>query len=116
MKTHEMTSGIRITLSKTELQALLTLARYGAAQIAAARDYDIVPERQGAVAADVIQGLELGLASVRWKQAEAKSRREAPKREAERRATREHHALIDGYTVWGTLGRSLRRSRPTPVG
>lgn len=104
MKTHAMASGLRVTLSKTELQALLKLAQYGAEQIAAARHYYILPHRQEAVAADVIQGLERGLASVQWKQAEAKARREAPKREAERRAAREHHARIDGYAVWGMLG------------
>lgn len=103
MKTHPMASGLRITLTKTELQALLNLARYGAEQIAAARHYYIMPKRQEAIAADVVQGLEQGLASVQWKQAEAKAR-EQPKREAERRAAREHHVQIDGYTVWGMLG------------
>lgn len=34
MKTQAMTSGLRVTLSKTELEALLTLARYGAEQLA----------------------------------------------------------------------------------
>lgn len=104
MKTHAMASGLRVTLNKTELQALLALARYAAEQIAAADHNYIMPKRQEAVAADVIQGLELGLASVRWKQAEAKARREEPKREAERRAAREHHAVVDGHTVWGVLG------------
>jgi len=104
MKTHAMASGLRVTLTKTELRALLTLARYGAEQVAAARHYYIVPQRQEAVAADVIQDLERGLASVEWKQAEARARREAPKREAERRAAREHHASVDGLTIWATLG------------
>lgn len=104
MKSHAMQSGLRVTLTKTELQALLNLARYGADQIAAARHYYLMPKRQEAVAAHVIQGLEQGLASVQWKQAEAKARREQPKREAERRAAREHHTQIDGYTVWGMLG------------
>ncbi|CAM4194273.1 Histidine phosphatase family protein [Novosphingobium lubricantis] len=103
MKTHAMASGLRVTLSKTELQALLTVARYGAEQLAAVRDCYIVPKRQEAVAPDIIKGLEDGLASLRWKQAEAKERREAPKREAERRAAREHHAVIDGHAVWGML-------------
>jgi len=103
MKTHAMASGLRVTLTKTELQALLALARYGVEQIAAAHHSYIVPKRQEALAADVIKGLEQGLSSVRWKQAEAKARRDAPKREAERRAAREHHAQIDGYTVWGML-------------
>jgi hypothetical protein len=104
MKTHAMASGLRVTLSKTELQALLALARYGAEQIAAAHHSYILPKRQEAVAVDVMQGLEQGLASLRWKQAEAKARRDAPKREAERRAAREHHAVIDGHAVWGRLG------------
>lgn len=104
MKTHATTSGLRVTLSKTELQALLTLARYGADQLAAARDYYIVPKRQEAVAPDIIKGLEDGLVSLRWKQAEARERREAPRREAERRAAREHHAQIDGFTILGDLG------------
>ncbi|WP_150293613.1 hypothetical protein [Sphingobium estronivorans] len=104
MKTHAMASGLRVTLSKTELQALLKLAQYGAEQIAAARHCYVLPQRQEAVAADVIHGLERGLASVQWKQAEAKAKREAPKREAERRAAHEHHARIDGYAVWGMLG------------
>lgn len=104
MKTHAMASGLRVTLSKTELQALLALARYGADQIAAAHHSYIVSTRQEAVAADVVQGLEQGLSSLRSKQAEAKVRREEPKREAERRAAREHHAQIDGFTVWGMLG------------
>lgn len=104
MKTHAMASGLRVTLNKTELQALLALARYGAEQIAAAHHSYILPRRQEAVVADVIQGLEQGLSSVCWKQAEAKARRDAPKREAERRAAREHHAVIDGYNVWGMLG------------
>ena len=104
MKTHAMASGLRVTLTKTELQALLNLARYAADQIEAARHHYILSKRQEAVAADVMQGLEHGLASVNWKQAEAKARREAPKREAERRAAREYHANIDGYTVWGMLG------------
>jgi len=55
MKTHAMTSGLRVTLSKTALQALLTLARYGAERIAAVRDYYIVPRRQEAVAPGIIQ-------------------------------------------------------------
>lgn len=104
MKTQAMASGLRVTLSKTELQALLKLARYGAEQITAARHSYLLSQRQEAVASDVIDGLERGLASVQWKQAEAKARREAPKREAERRAAREHHARIDGYAVWGMLG------------
>ena len=104
MKTHAMVSGLRVTLTKTELLALLSLARYGADQIATARHQYLMPKRQEAVAADVIQGLARGLASVQWKQAEAKAKREAPKREAERRAARAHNALIDGYTVWGILG------------
>lgn len=112
-----MTSGLRITLSKTELQALLTLARYGADQIAAASHYYIVPKRQEAVAADVIQGLERGLASVQWKQAEARARREAPKREAERRAAREHHAVVDGYTRLGhILATGPTETEPRPQG
>ncbi len=104
MKTHPMASGLRVTLTKTELQALLKLARFAVDQLPAARHCYILPQRQVDLAADVIKSLELGLASVQFKQAEAKARREAPKREAERRAAREHHALIDGYTVWGTLG------------
>ncbi len=104
MKTHAMASGLRITLTKTELQALLNLARYGADQLDTARHNHILPRRHEAVAADVIQGLECGLASVQWKQAEAKARREQPKRDAERRAAREHHAQIDGYSVWAMLG------------
>lgn len=96
-----MVSGLRVTLTKTELQALLHLARYGADQIASGRHYHL-PKRQETVAADVIQGLERGLASLQGKQ--AKARRETPKREAERRAAREYHARIDGYTVWGMLG------------
>ena len=98
MKTHPMASGLRVTLTKTELQALLKLARFAVDQLPAARHFHILPQRQVHLAADVIKSLELGLASVQFKQAEA------PKREAERRAAREHHALIDGYTVWGTLG------------
>lgn len=104
MKTHPMASGLRVTLTKTELQALLKLARFAVDQLPSARHYYILPQRQVDLAADVIKGLEGGLASVQFKQAEAKARREAPKREAERRAAREHHALIDGYTVWATLG------------
>ncbi|WP_293922587.1 hypothetical protein [Sphingobium sp. UBA5915] len=104
MKTHAMASGLRITLTKIELQALLSLARSGADQLEAARHYSILPKRQEAVAPDIIQGLERGLASVQWKQAEAKARREQPKREAERRAAREHHARIDGYAVWAMFG------------
>lgn len=99
-----MASGLRVTLTKTELQALLNLARYAADQIEATRHHYILSKRQEAVAADVMQGLEHGLASVQWKQAEAKARRDAPKREAERRAAREHHALIEGFSVWGMLG------------
>ncbi|TAJ74160.1 MAG: hypothetical protein EPO45_17330 [Sphingobium sp.] len=104
MKTHPMASGLRVTLTKTELQALLKLAQFAVNQFPAARHYYILPQRQVDLAEDVIKGLELGLTSVQYKQAEAKARREAPKREAERRAAREHHAMIDGYTVWGTLG------------
>lgn len=114
MKTHPMASGLRVTLTKTELQALLKLARFAIDQLPAARHYYILPQRQVDVATDVIKGLELGLTSVQFKQAEAKARREAPKREAERRAAREHHALIDGYTVWGTLGLS-GQSAPHPT-
>ena len=114
MKTHPMASGLRVTLTKTELQALLKLARLAVDQLPAARHCDILAQRQVDVAADVIKGLELGLTSVQWKQAEAKARREAPKRVAERRAAREHHALIDGYTVWGTLGLS-GQSAPHPT-
>ena len=103
MKTSAMVSGLRVTLTKTDLQALLNLARYGADQLASdgAR---YLPKRQEAVAGDLISGLELGLAALRYKQAEAKARREEPKREAERRAARTHHATIDGYSVMGFLG------------
>jgi len=104
MKTHPMVSGLRVTLTKTELQALLKLARFAVEQLPAARHYYILPQRQVDVAEDVIKGLERGLASVQWKQAEAKARREEPKREAECRAAREHHAVIDGFTVWAMLG------------
>lgn len=104
MKTHAMTSGLRITLSKTELQALLTLARYGAEQLAATREHYTVPKREETVVPDIIKGLDDGLTSLRWKQAEARERRDAPRREAERRAAREHHAMVDGHTVWATLG------------
>ncbi len=105
MKTQAMVSGLRITLSKTELQALLSLARFGAGELATVHHY-ILPKRQEAVAVDVIQGLEQSLASLRWNQAEAKARRDEPKREAARRAAREFHAQIDGYTVWAMLGLS----------
>lgn len=104
MKTHPMASGLRVTLTKTELQALLKLARFAVDQLPAARHHYILAQRQVDIATDVIKSLELGLTSIQLKQVEAKARREAPKREAERRAAREHHALIDGYTVWGTLG------------
>ena len=104
MKTQAMTSGLRLTLSKTELQALLTLARYGARQLETNGHSYLVPRRQEAVAGDVIQGLERGLADLQWKQAEARARREAPKREAAARAAREHHAEVDGFFVRGLLG------------
>ncbi|MFC0203317.1 hypothetical protein [Novosphingobium soli] len=104
MKTHPMVSGLRVTLTTTELQALIKLAQFAVNQLPAARHYYILPQRQVDLVADVLKSLELGLASVQFKQAEAKARREAPKREAERRAAREHHDLIDGYTVCGTLG------------
>lgn len=99
MKSRALTAGLRITLSKTELKTLLTLARHGADD---ERCY--LPARQKATVEELIHGLQSGLAEVRWKQAEAKARREAPKREAERRAAREHHAEIDGYSVIGMLG------------
>src|SRR3546814_9884315 len=92
MKTHPMASGLRGTLTTTELQALLKLARSAVDRLPNAGPYYILPQRQVDLAADVIKGLELGLTSVQWKQAEAKARREAPKREAERRAAREHNA------------------------
>ncbi|MDF0490407.1 hypothetical protein PX554_19955 [Sphingomonas sp. H39-1-10] len=104
MKTQAMTSGLRLTLSKTELQALLTLARYGARQLETNGHSYLVPRRQEAVAGDVIHGLERGLADLQWKQAEAQARRDAPKREAAARAAREHHAEVDGFFVWGMLG------------
>ncbi|MBB5707321.1 hypothetical protein [Sphingopyxis panaciterrulae] len=104
MKTHAMLRGLRVTLTKTELQALLNLTRYGAGQIASNSSFNYLPKRQEGVADDVINGLELGLASLRAKQAEARFRREQPKREAEQRAARTHHAEIDGYYVIGFLG------------
>lgn len=103
MKTHALVSGLRVTLTQTELQALLHLARYGADQVANGHHH-LLSRRQEAVATDVIQDLERGLASLQWKQTEAKVRREAPKREAERRAARAYRAQIDGHTVWGMLG------------
>jgi len=99
MKTQALTSGLRITLSKTELQTLLALAEHSAADN---RCY--LSNRQQIIAADLVRQLRAGLSEVRWKQAEAKARHEVPKREAERRAAREHHAEIDGYTVMGMLG------------
>lgn len=105
MKTHAMVSVTRSPLTRTELQALLHLARCGADQVANGHHY-LLSRRQEAVATDVIEDLERGLASLQGKQAEAKARRETPKREAERRAAREYHAQIDGYTVWGMLGLS----------
>lgn len=103
MKTYALLSGLRVTLTKTELQALLGLARYGADQLASGGHY-YLPKRQEAVAPDVIDGLELGLTALRFKQAEAQARRDRPKREAARRAAREHHAEVDGYSVIGILG------------
>lgn len=103
MKTQALSSGLRVTLTSTELRALLSLARYGADQLAGDYRYHLAT-REEAVATEVIHGLELGLASVRSKQAEARAAREAPKREAERRAAREYHAEIDGFTVWGIFG------------
>ncbi len=104
MKTHAMTSGLRATLTKTELQALIALARHGLDRLAADPRSYVLSRREETVAPDVIHGLESGLRAVRGKQAEAKDRREQPKRDAERRAAREHHAMIDGFTVWGVLG------------
>lgn len=103
MKTHALLRGLRVTLTKTELQALLGLARYGADQLANG-GYFYLPKRQETAAPDVIRGLELGLVSLQWKQAEAQEKRDRPKREAARRASREHHADVDGYSVIGTLG------------
>ena len=103
MKTNALMRGLRVTLSKTELQALLGLARYGADQLASGGLY-YLPRRQEAVVPDVIHGLELGLAALRSKQAEAQARRDRPRIEAERRMAREHHADVDGYSVLGFLG------------
>ncbi|WIW89624.1 hypothetical protein K3M67_06610 [Sphingobium sp. V4] len=104
MKTHAMTSGLRVTLTKTELQALLALARHGRDQLAANPRSYVLSRREEGVAPDVVHALESGLRAVRGKQAEAKDRREQPKRDAERRAAREHHALIEGFSVLGMLG------------
>jgi len=103
MKTQPMTTGLRVTLSKTELDTLLTLLRYSAAHPSGDRPW-LLSGRQASLAPAIIDQLERGLVSLRWKQAEARSRRDAPQREAESRAAREHHASIDGYTVWGMLG------------
>jgi hypothetical protein len=103
MKTQAMSAGLRVTLSKSELDTLLTLLRHSAAHPSGDRPW-LLSGRQATLAPAIIDQLEKGLASLRWKQAEARSRREAPRREAERRAAREHHASIDGFSVWGILG------------
>lgn len=95
MKTHPMASGLRVTFTKTELQALLKLARFAVDQLPAARHYYILPQRPVDVAADLIKGLELGLASVQFKQAEARERREAPSRaNIQRLCERGRHVLV----------------------
>ncbi|OYW89282.1 MAG: hypothetical protein B7Z20_00335 [Sphingobium sp. 32-64-5] len=78
-----MVSGLRVTLTKTELQALLKLARFSVDQLPAARHHYILAQRQVDIATDVIKSLELSLTSIQLKQAETKARREAPKREAD---------------------------------
>lgn len=103
MKTQAMTTGLRVTLSRTELDTLLTLLRHSAAHPSGDRPW-LLSGRQTTLAPTIVDQLEKGLVSLRWKQAEAQSRREAPRREAERRVAREHHVSIDGYTVWGMLG------------
>lgn len=105
MKAQALAAGLRLTLSKTELETLLILARYGADRLRDdGRSLFLLTRKQENIAVDLVHGLETGLTSVRWKQAEAKARRDEPKREAERRAAREHHAQIDGYTILGLLG------------
>lgn len=98
-----MTTGLRVTLSRTELDTLLTLLRHSAAHPSGDRPW-LLSGRQATLAPTIVDQLEKGLVSLRLKQAKARSRREAPRREAERRAAREHHASIDGYTVWGMSG------------
>lgn len=99
MKSQPLTTGLRISLSKTELQTLLTLAEH-----AVSDNRCSLSEKQQATASNLVDGLRSGLAALRFKQAAAKARRDAPRREAERRTAREHHAEIDGYRVWGMLG------------
>lgn len=94
MKSRVTQSALTVTLTKTELLALIAIARHGDAYLSRA---------QASAAAEIIGGLEKGLSELRWKQAEAKNRREANKRANDRRNTHEHHELIDGYTVIGTL-------------
>lgn len=103
MKSYTLAAGLRVTFSKTELETLLILLRYAANDLGA--DHRLyLSDRQKTLAVDMVQGLETGMSSLRFKQAEAKARRDAPKREAERRAAREYHAEIDGYIVSGMLG------------
>mgnify|MGYP001607081120 CR=1 FL=1 len=49
MKTQAMTSGLRVTLSATELRALLNLARFASDQLAGDTGYHL-DTRQAAVA------------------------------------------------------------------
>lgn len=105
MKSQTLAAGLRLTLSKTELETLLILARYGAGRLG--HDGSILfglNGKQQTISEDLVQTLEAGLTALRWKQAEARARRDAPRREAERRAAHEHHAQIEGYSVWGMLG------------
>lgn len=98
-----MSSGLQVTLSKTELEALLALTRRGADQFDA-HGWHHLTKAQETAAIGIIRGLKHGLADLGAKQAEAKWNRDAPKREAARRAAMEHHAVVDGYTVLGMLG------------
>jgi len=99
MKSQPLTTGLRVSLSKTELQTLLALAEHA---VSDHRCY--LSEKQQATASNLVDGLRSGLAALRFKQAEAKARRDAPRRQSERRSAHEHHLEIDGYRVWGMLG------------
>lgn len=102
MRYQALTSGLRVTFTASELKQLLNLARFGRDSLEGSPYF--LTEKEAETAARVIAELEAGQVSVRWKQAEAKARRDAPKREEERRRAREHFAVIEGWSVSAMIG------------
>ena len=102
MRTQVLASGLRVTLSETELRALLNSARFGAEQLSL--QGMALERRQSAVIDDVIAGLELAGAGLSIKKQQKTSEKMVATALEQRREGREHHCEVEGWLVTASLG------------